>query len=57
MFKEKDIMHENGKYWVLNDKGVYYVMISGFTHAKSDSAYSSLCLAIARCDYLASRDV
>jgi hypothetical protein len=57
MFKEKDIMHENGKYWVLNDKGVYYVMISGFTHAKADSAYASLYLAIARCDYLASRDV
>lgn len=57
MFKEKDIMHENGKYWVLNDKGVYCVMISGFTHAKSDSAYRSLSLAIARCDYLASRDV
>ena len=56
MFKEKDIMHENGKYWVLNDKGVYYVMISGFTHAKSDSAYSSLDLAIARCNYLANRD-
>lgn len=56
MFKEKDIMHENGKYWVLNDKGVYCVMISGFTHAKADSAYASLDLAIARCDYLASRD-
>lgn len=56
MFKEKDIMHENGKYWVLNDKGVYYVMISGFTHAKSDSAYGSLDLAIARCDYLACRN-
>lgn len=57
MFKEKDIMHENGEYWVLNDEGVYYVMTSGFTHAKADSAYASLYLAIARCDYLASRNV
>lgn len=57
MFKEKDIMHENGKYWVLNDKGAYYVMISGFTHAKVDSAYASLSLAIARCNYMASREV
>lgn len=57
MFKEKDIMHENGKYWVLNDKGMYRVMISGLTHAKTDSAYSSLDLAIARCNYLANRDV
>jgi hypothetical protein len=53
-YKEKDIMHENGKFWVLKNKEGFHVMISGITHSVSDSSYSQLDLAIARCDYLAS---
>lgn len=55
MIKEKDIMHENGKFWVLRKDGVFYVMVSGVTHSSSDSAYEDLSLAICRCDYLANR--
>lgn len=50
-----DIKHENGKYWVLEKRGIFYVMISGVTCATSDSAYDDLSLAVARCDYLARR--
>ena len=56
-YKEKDIMHENGKFWVLKNKEGFHVMISGITHSVSDSSYSQLDLAIARCDYLASRAI
>lgn len=55
-FKESDIKHENGGYWVLHDRGVYHVMIIGVTHSVSDSSYSLLDIAIARCDYLARRE-
>ena len=55
MIKEKDIMHENGKFWVLRKGGVFYVMVAGVTHSSSDSAYEDLSLAIYRCDYLARR--
>ena len=57
MIREKDIMHENGKFWVLRRDGVFYVMVSGVTFSQSDSAYDDLSLAISRCDYLASRTV
>lgn len=53
--KEKNIMHENGKFWVLKNKQGFHVMISGVTHSVSDSSYEQLDLAIARCDYLANR--
>lgn len=53
--KAKDIIHENGKFWVLNQSGVFYVMAASVTHSKSDSAYDNADLAIARCDYLARR--
>lgn len=58
-YKESDIMHENGKAWVLRDRGqkAYAVCISGVTHSVTDSAYpmddDGLSLAIARCNYLA----
>lgn len=55
MIKEKDIMHENGKFWVLRKGGVFYVMVAEVTHSSSDSAYEDLSLAIYRCDYLARR--
>ncbi|WP_445496819.1 hypothetical protein [Photorhabdus sp. SF281] len=55
--REKDIVHENGKFWVLRDKDAYCVMKSGVTHAVGDSAYAlnedGLSIAITRCDYLA----
>lgn len=57
--QEKDIVYENGKYWVLRDKDAYCVMKSGITHSVGDSAYAltedGLSIAIARCDYLAGR--
>lgn len=54
-YKEKDIVHENGKFWVLKNKDGYHVMVSGITHSTNDSSYASSDLAIARCDYLAKR--
>lgn len=60
--KMSDILHENGKFWVLRDnyKGqeTYTVMKSGITHSEScdDVTYPDLSIAIARCDYLASRN-
>jgi len=37
--KEKNIVHENGAFWVLREKGAYYVMKTGATHSESESAY------------------
>lgn len=53
--KEKDIIHENGKFWVLKNKDGYHVMVCGVTHSTSDSSYAQADLAVARCDYLAKR--
>lgn len=55
MVKVKDIIHENGKFWVLKQNGVFYVMVNGVTCSNSDSAYDNADLAIHRCDYLAGR--
>ena len=58
---ERDIMHENGAFWVLRDKArsAYVVFRTGATHSTSDSAYDmtpdGLSLAKCRCDYLARR--
>ena len=65
MFRERDIVHENGEFWVLKStkEKCYYVMVPdkknyGVT-CISDSAYSldsdGLSIAIARCDYMAKR--
>ena len=57
----KDIVHENGDYFVIRCKahGCYYVMKADITHSASDSAYSldpdGMSIAIARCDYLSNR--
>lgn len=56
MYREKDIVHENGKFFVLKDKQGFHVMRSGLTYATGDSAYADLSLAITRCDFLASRN-
>lgn len=55
MIKEKDIIHENGKFWVLKNKDGYHVMVTGVTHSISESSYETSDLAITRCDYLAKR--
>lgn len=60
-YKESDIAHENGCFWVLKDakRGRYTVMRATSTHSESESAYrldaDGLSVAIARCDYLATR--
>jgi hypothetical protein len=58
-YKEADIKHEAGDYWVLDTGDSYAVMKIGATHSTSESAYAhdadGLSLAIARCDYLAKR--
>lgn len=57
--KVSDILHENGKFWVLRDsfkgKETYTVMRNGLTHSESVDGvtYPDVSLAIARCDYLA----
>ena len=55
MTKEKNIIHENGKFWVLKNKDGYHVMVIGTTHSTSESSYKTADLAIARCDHLAKR--
>lgn len=58
---ERDIVHENGPAWVLDDRkhGCYTVFLAGVTHSVSDSAYAhdedGLSIAVARADYLALR--
>ena len=58
-YKEKDIIHENGRFWVLRDKRTYTVMVSGITHSIGESAYhlndDGLSIAKHRCNYLAKR--
>jgi hypothetical protein len=55
--KERDIKHENGRYWVGDVRGTYTVYEAGITHSTPDSSYvhddDGLSIAIARCDYLA----
>lgn len=58
-YKEKDIIHENGAFWVLRGRDAYYVMKTGATCSTSESAYrlneDGKSIAVARCDYLAGR--
>lgn len=57
--REREIVHEAGDYWVLDAGDSYAVMRIGVTHSVSESAYShdldGLSIAVARCNYLASR--
>lgn len=59
-YKEKDIKHESGSYFVLSEKDCYGVYKNGLTHSTSDSHYhktdDGLSIAIARCEYLAKRE-
>lgn len=58
-YKEKDIVHENRKAWVLEDKkrDCYTVFRIGLVGSESDSSYShdadGLSIAKARCDFFA----
>lgn len=56
---EKDIIHENGQFWVLKTGGAYRVMKTGANYSVEDSAYKlnadGKSLAISRCDYLEKR--
>lgn len=51
------ILHSVDGYYVSNEgsknKPSYHVWVPGITHAKCDSAYSDISLAICRCNFLA----
>ncbi len=55
--KSKDIIYENGPYWVLKNKSGYHAMVTGITNSVSDSSYDDPSLAIARVDYFAKTHV
>ena len=56
MVKEKQIVHENGDFWVLQEKAkVFTVMKAGITHSTSIQSFDDLSLATAYCDYKANR--
>jgi hypothetical protein len=51
------ILHSVGGYYISNEGTKkdpnYHVWIPGTTHAKIDSAYNEISLAVARCNYIA----
>jgi len=57
MFEESDILHSNGKHWVMKHQGLYTVFKDGITHATSvgDCGWEDLSLAVAYCNYQAKR--
>lgn len=48
--------NENGSF-VLYEKSVWYVMLSGITHSISDSSYNDESLALARLKYFSNKSV
>lgn len=52
---EKDIIHENGDFFVLKVKDIYEVRRNAGSVSVGDSGYLDASIAIARCDYLAKR--
>ena len=50
--KEKDILYENGNYWVCKIKGVWYTMKTGTTHSESIVGFDDISLAICYAKYL-----
>jgi len=52
-----NILHQKNGYYVSNEETKkhpsYQVWVPGMTHAKLDSAYQNLELAVSRCNYLA----
>jgi hypothetical protein len=61
MISESKIRHENGSFWVFEDRNAFTVYKAGITHSKPDSSYAptddGLSLAVYRCDYLAKREI
>jgi len=53
--REKDIMHECGKFWVYRGSNAYTVMQSGITHSTSVQSFAKtddgLSIAIAYANY------
>jgi hypothetical protein len=62
MYKEKDILHESGEYWVLREssKNRLHVLKTGLTHSVTLCQFADnsdgLSCAVAYCDYLAKRE-
>lgn len=56
-YKERDIVYENGPYWVLKDKKGFHCMVTGTTASVCDSSYAMADLATARVDYFAKNHV
>lgn len=56
---ERTIAHEAGEFWVFRDPKSFTVYKTGFMYSTADSSYEKtadgLSIAMARCDYLASR--
>ena len=59
MIFESSIVHQNGEFWVLQNRTQYTVYRDGLTHGTADSSYTKnddgRSIAIARCNYLAKR--
>ena len=57
MTRERDIVYENGDFWVCSADRQYTVYKTGPTHSTADSSYpltpAGKSIALARCDYLA----
>lgn len=55
------ILHSIGGYYVSNEgtkkQPNFHVWVPGITHAKCDSAYGNIELAVARCNYLAKNNI
>jgi hypothetical protein len=51
--KEKDILYQNGKYWIMKNKGIFYVMQDGNSLAESIAAFADYSLALAYARYKA----
>jgi hypothetical protein len=57
MLKEDAIIYDKDKFWVLKLGDTYEVRKDVGTHSITDSVYASTDLAIARCDYLAKKEI
>lgn len=54
--KEKDILYQYGDYyWVMKQKGIFYVMENGITHSESICAFKDYSLAEAYARYKGKR--
>ena len=53
--KEKDILFQRGKYWIMKEDNLYYVMKDTITHSKSIACYDRFDFAETYCVYMDSR--